>query len=95
MDYILAAGAELRTLSALACERARWIIADCLPVIATGMQQPEMKALAAKHLARAGGGNAWVVGTGKRAPAFDAALAAPLNSLLRNLLGKVAGRIPT
>jgi 2-methylcitrate dehydratase PrpD len=69
-----AAGAELRTLSALACERARWIIADCLPVIATGMQQPEMKALAAKHLARAGGGNAWVVGTGKRAPAFDAAL---------------------
>jgi N-formylglutamate deformylase len=30
-----------------------------------------------------------------RTPAFDAALAAPLNSLLRNLLGKVAGRIPT
>jgi 2-methylcitrate dehydratase PrpD len=38
------------------------------------MQQPEMKALAAKPLAQAGSGNAWVVGTGKRAPAFDAAL---------------------
>src|ERR1700692_3342740 len=69
-----AAGAGLGTLSASACERARWIIADWLPVIATGMQQPEMKGLAAKHLARAGGANSWVVVTGKRAPAFDAAL---------------------
>jgi N-formylglutamate deformylase len=30
-----------------------------------------------------------------RTPTFDAALAAPLNSLLRDLLGKVAGRIRT
>jgi N-formylglutamate amidohydrolase len=30
-----------------------------------------------------------------RTPAFDAALAAPLNSLLRDLLSKVAGRIRT
>ena len=30
-----------------------------------------------------------------RTPAFDAAFAAPLSSLLRDLLGKVAGRIPT
>jgi N-formylglutamate amidohydrolase len=30
-----------------------------------------------------------------RTPAFDAALAAPLNSLLRDLLGRVAGRIRT
>lgn len=30
-----------------------------------------------------------------RTPAFDAALAAPLNSLLRDLLGKVAGRVRT
>jgi hypothetical protein len=28
------------------------IITDCIPVIATGMQQPEMKALVAKHLHR-------------------------------------------
>jgi 2-methylcitrate dehydratase PrpD len=69
-----AASAELPTLSASASERARWIIADCLPVIATGMQQPEMKALVAKHLAQAGAGRAWVVGAGRRAAPFDAAL---------------------
>jgi 2-methylcitrate dehydratase PrpD len=69
-----AAETELSALSAPVCERTRWIIADCLPVIATGMQQPEMKALVAKQLAQAGQGNAWVIGTGKRAAPFDAAL---------------------
>ena len=66
--------ADLSMLSTSARERVRWIITDCIPVIATGMQQPEMKALVAKHLAQAGAGNAWVVGTGKRATAFDASL---------------------
>jgi 2-methylcitrate dehydratase PrpD len=33
-----------------------------------------MKAFAASHLARAGAGNAWVIGAGRRATAFDAAL---------------------
>jgi 2-methylcitrate dehydratase PrpD len=69
-----ASNARLDTLSAAARERGRWIIADCIPVIAAGMQEPEMKALVAKHLAEAGTGNSWVVGTGKRACALDAAL---------------------
>jgi hypothetical protein len=47
-------------------------ITDCIPVIATGMQQPEMKALVAKHLAQAGAGNAWVVGTADRLRATEA-----------------------
>jgi 2-methylcitrate dehydratase PrpD len=55
-------------------ERARWIIADCIPVIAAGMQQPEMKAFVAKHLASAASGNAWVIGAGRRTAAIDAAL---------------------
>lgn len=70
----LASSARIEALSAAARNRARWIIADCIPVIAAGMQQPEMKALAAKHLAQAGQGRAWVVGTGRRAAPLDAAL---------------------
>jgi 2-methylcitrate dehydratase PrpD len=69
-----AGSATLTTLSDAARERARWIIADCIPVIAAGMQQPEMKALVAKQLANAATGAAWVIGAGRRASAFDAAL---------------------
>jgi len=54
--------------------RARWIIADCIPVIAAGMQQTQMKAYAARHLSGAAPGNAWVIGTGRRASSLDAAL---------------------
>src|SRR5258706_10291122 len=38
------------------------------------MQQREMKALVAKNLAQAAAGDAWVIGTGRRASASDAAL---------------------
>ncbi len=69
-----AADTTLESLSAAARERARWIIADCIPVIAAGMQQREMKALVGKHLAQAAPSSAWVIGTGRRAPASDAAL---------------------
>src|SRR5215216_3032277 len=69
-----AAGAGLDTLSAAARERARWIIADCIPVIAAGMQQPEMQALVAKHLAQAAPGRAWIIGARKRAALLDASL---------------------
>lgn len=55
-------------------ERTRWIIADCVPVIAVGMQQAEMKALAERQLGNAGPGRAWVIGTGRRTNPFDAAL---------------------
>ena len=69
-----AAGTGLNDLSAAARERARWIIADCIPVVAAGMQQREMKALVAKHLAQAAPGDAWVIGAGRKAAAPDAAL---------------------
>lgn len=69
-----ASGAQLSTLSEQARERTRWIIADCIAVIAAGMQQPEMKALVSKHLAKAAPGGCWVIGTGRRAGSFDAAL---------------------
>jgi len=78
-DYLIQLGtfasdADLSTLSGAARERARWILADCIPVIAAGMQQPEMKELVAKQLPAAGAGTAWVIGTGKRTAPFDAAL---------------------
>jgi 2-methylcitrate dehydratase PrpD len=69
-----AAGTQFADVSAAARERARWVIADSIPVIAAGMQQPEMQAFVARHLAGAAPGNAWVIGGGKRAGALDAAL---------------------
>ena len=66
--------AKLEDLSPRALERTRWVIADSLPVIAAGMQRPEMQAFVQKHLASAGGGLAWVLGTRRRASASDAAL---------------------
>ena len=69
-----AAATRIEDLSPEARERGRWIIADCIPVVAAGMQEPEMKALAAKHLASAAAGNASVIGAGRRAAPLDAAL---------------------
>src|SRR5690606_1216787 len=69
-----ASDAQLNSMSDSVRERTRWIIADCMSVIAAGMQQPEMKALVSKHLAKAASGNCWVIGTGRRAGSFDAAL---------------------
>ena len=65
---------RLSDLSQQAKERARWVIADCIPVIAAGMQQPEMKMFVARHLTGAAPGNAWVIGAARRAGALDAAL---------------------
>lgn len=69
-----AANTKLKDVSQAARDRARWVIADSIPVIAAGMQQPEMKALVGKHLAQGGKGESWVIGAGRRATAFDAAL---------------------
>ena len=66
--------AKIEDLGERALDRTRWIIADSLPVVAAGMQQPEMRAFVQKHLASAGGGLAWVLGTRRRARASDAAL---------------------
>ena len=66
--------ASLRTLDPEVIDRAKWIIADSLPVIAAGMQMPEMKALVATHLKGSPAGAAWVFGTGRKASPIDAAL---------------------
>ncbi len=69
-----AAVTSLIELSEAARRRACWILADCIPVIAAGMQQPEMVALVERHLAHAAPGTAWVIGAGRRAGSLDAAL---------------------
>ncbi|CAN5710034.1 MmgE/PrpD family protein [soil metagenome] len=69
------ADTSLATLGPAVVERARWIIADSLPVIAAGMQVPEMKALVSSHLKDSSSGTAWVFGAGgRKASAIDAAL---------------------
>ncbi len=78
-DYIaelarFACDTRLRDLGEEALARTRWVIADSLPVIAAGMQQPEMQAFMKSHLASTGGGLAWVLGTRRRASVSDAAL---------------------
>ena len=66
--------ARLSDLSDRAHKHIRWVLVDCLPVIAAGMRVDEMKALVAAQLDTAAPGNAWVIGTGRRASAMDAAL---------------------
>ncbi len=68
------AGTRLDGISEAARTRARWVIADSIPVIAAGMQETEMKSFVARQLADAGAGTAWVIGTGKRTGVLDAAL---------------------
>jgi 2-methylcitrate dehydratase PrpD len=62
---------RLADLPAKALERSRWLVADSLPVIAAGMQQPEMQALLKHPLSS---GKSWVIGTRRRAGCMDAAL---------------------
>jgi 2-methylcitrate dehydratase PrpD len=62
---------RLADLPAKVLERTRWVLADSLPVIAAGMQQPEMRALLRFGFRR---GRSWVLGTGQRADCLDAAL---------------------
>jgi len=62
---------RLADLPAKVLERTRWVVADSLPVIGAGMQQPEMQALLKRGFRS---GNAWVVGTRQRADCLDAAL---------------------
>jgi 2-methylcitrate dehydratase PrpD len=65
---------RLEDLDAATVAHGRWVIADSIPVIAAGMQTPEMRALADTHLTNAAPGNAWVLGTGRQAGVLDAAL---------------------
>lgn len=70
----LCADASLEELGPAVVDRARWIIADSIPVIAAGMQMPEMKTLVATHLKGSPAGAAWVFGAGRKASPIDAAL---------------------
>ena len=65
---------SLADLSDAARERGRWVIADCIPVIAAGMQVLEMRDMVAAQLATSQSGSSWVIGTGRRAAALDAGL---------------------
>lgn len=51
----------------------RRIVADTLVAMAAGMQQPEMRALVERQLAEGAGGQACVVGAGRRGAPMDAA----------------------
>jgi len=55
-------------------ERCKVIVADLLAVIAAGMQEPEMQALAANQLPRVAAGRSAVIGTGKHCNPLDAAM---------------------
>lgn len=69
-----AADTRLGDISPGARKRARLILADCVPVVAAGMQQREMKLLVDRQMANAASGRCWVIGAGRRAGALDAAL---------------------
>lgn len=66
--------ARVQDLPSEALERARWVIADSLAVIAAGMQAAEMKSFGARYLSSAPARGAWVIGAGRRARRYDAAL---------------------
>lgn len=68
-----AATTPLRAIPQGVRDRARTVLADCVPVIGAGMREPEMQRLAASTLPTADAGNAWVIGTGRRARPSDAA----------------------
>jgi len=61
-------------LDPAALRRAKWVILDSLAAIAAGMQADEMRRFGDATLAEASPGPCWVVGTGKRSNAGDAAL---------------------
>ncbi len=69
-----AAHTPLSALSPAALHKARWILADCIPVIAAGMREPEMRRFVERHLAGRTAGPSRVIGTAHRADALDAAL---------------------
>jgi 2-methylcitrate dehydratase PrpD len=55
-------------------ERGRWIVADCLPLIAAGMQATPMREFARRQLASDPRGEATVIGYGRRTAPNVAAL---------------------
>ncbi len=64
---------RLEDIPAPALAHLRLAFADTLVAFAAGMQQPEMKALAARQIAESGGGSAMIVGSGQRCAPIEAA----------------------
>jgi 2-methylcitrate dehydratase PrpD len=82
-DYVdalaeFALGTRYEDIPPAVIEHAKLILSDTLPVIASGMQEAEMRSLVERHLPRAAPGSASVIGTGRRAGPLDAAM---LNSM--------------
>lgn len=78
-DYLdvfaeFACGARPEQLPAPVVDRARWVIADSLAVVAAGMQTAEMQAFSSRYVKDTARGDAWIVGTRRRTRRFDAAL---------------------
>ncbi len=71
-DYLCAT--NLEDLPAEVIDRARWLIADCLPLIAAGMQAEPMRDFAKRQLASDPKGEASVIGYGRRTSPNVAAL---------------------
>lgn len=65
---------RLEDVPANVVEHCKLILADTIPVIGAGMRQKEMRSLVERHLPKAAAGRASVIGTGKRAGPFDAAM---------------------
>lgn len=63
-----AAATRFEALPAEVVERARLVLLDCIGVIAAGMQEPELRTLAARLAASAGSGPVPVIGGSRRAP---------------------------
>lgn len=55
-----------------AIARCKLVIADCIAVVAAGMQSAEMRSLRTRYLASAGPGTSSVIGAGRTAAASDA-----------------------
>lgn len=64
----------LESLPADVVARGRWVIADCLVLIAAGMQAEEMRSLVEQRLAGAARGRVSVIGAARKADAMAAAL---------------------
>jgi 2-methylcitrate dehydratase PrpD len=81
IDYLdtlarFVAATRFDAIPATVIARTKVIIADTLPVIAAGMQSPELTTLVSKQLAELGreGGAASIIGTGRRTNRLDAGM---------------------
>ncbi len=66
--------AKLETLPSDVVDRAHWVVADCLVLIAAGMQAVEMKRFVKSQLTPGSRGRASVIGAARKANAMTAAL---------------------